>query len=258
MHDLSETKLTRLHQAREAYDAAAISLPSKQGVLWRQSWSTDAGSVRSGISENSEDMWYGSPTKNRWIERFAISLPYSDRNQRSSARTSNRALKPSPLRIHKHLVRGSLTVTPPRSRPPENEANHGFRQSQIPPLSAKPTDDTNPSTPPRPASPLSVTLLSSTTISPHGQTRLRFDRLLVEFADMLRGHKDAVERLILGVQDSQTSRHVKRLASFSADKEARAADLQRRIVKLRAIGWERERFRPERYQDLCETALAEL
>lgn len=75
---------------------------------------------------------------------------------------------------------------------------------------------------------------------------------------MLRGHQDAVDRLISSVQDSQANRHVKKLPSFSADKEARAADLKQRTVRLRASGWKRERFRPERYQDLCETALAEL
>ncbi|KAL9584065.1 MAG: hypothetical protein Q9212_002343 [Teloschistes hypoglaucus] len=121
-----------------------------------------------------------------------------------------------------------------------------------------PTDHTNPSTPSRPARTVSVALSSLPTTSPYSRTRLRYDRLTVEFADMLRGHQDAAERLISDVRDSQANRHVKRLASFSADKEARAADLPQRIIKLRASGWKRERFRPERYQDLCEAALAEL
>ncbi|KAL8864033.1 MAG: hypothetical protein Q9174_007485, partial [Haloplaca sp. 1 TL-2023] len=98
---------------------------------------------------------------------------------------------------------------------------------------------------------------SPTTSSPqnsHG----RYNRLLEDFATMLQGHIASVDNLVKDVQTVQANRHVKRLASFGADKEARSADLRERIVRLRASGWKRTRFRPEKYQDLCEVALAEL
>lgn len=50
----------------------------------------------------------------------------------------------------------------------------------------------------------------------------------------------------------------KRLASYGEDEAAKEADKQARMVTLKAAGWRRERFRPERYQDLCQRALEEL
>lgn len=75
---------------------------------------------------------------------------------------------------------------------------------------------------------------------------------------MLQDHRAVVENLISNVKDIQGNRCVTRLASFGEDQEARAADLRERIVRLRAKGWRRERFSPEKYQRICALALAEL
>lgn len=40
--------------------------------------------------------------------------------------------------------------------------------------------------------------------------------------------------------------------------ELRKAELKARIERLRETGWKRERFDAERYQKLCDRALAEL
>ncbi|KAK4195687.1 hypothetical protein QBC40DRAFT_18722 [Triangularia verruculosa] len=44
----------------------------------------------------------------------------------------------------------------------------------------------------------------------------------------------------------------------SAAEELRALDKQARIERLRKINWERERFDPRRYEELCEEVMAEL
>lgn len=81
---------------------------------------------------------------------------------------------------------------------------------------------------------------------------------MADFAKMVQDHIAAVEDLMTSVRDIQADRRIKRLASFGEDRETRAADLRERIVRLRAKGWRRERFAPERYQDFCAVALAEL
>lgn len=40
--------------------------------------------------------------------------------------------------------------------------------------------------------------------------------------------------------------------------ELRKAELKARVERLRETGWKKERFEAQRYQNLCEQALAEL
>lgn len=76
---------------------------------------------------------------------------------------------------------------------------------------------------------------------------------------MLAKHIRTIDSLVQATQEAQSVRHtIKRMTSYGDDEEARARDLKARIARLKAIGWRRERFAPERYQDLCEEALAEL
>lgn len=42
------------------------------------------------------------------------------------------------------------------------------------------------------------------------------------------------------------------------DEEQQIADIQARIARLRASGWQRKRFDPTRYRELCERALYEV
>ena len=76
---------------------------------------------------------------------------------------------------------------------------------------------------------------------------------------MLAKHIRIIDSLIKTTQEAQAVRQIiKKMASYGDDEEARARDLKARIARLKAAGWRRERFAPERYQDLCEEALAEL
>ncbi len=76
---------------------------------------------------------------------------------------------------------------------------------------------------------------------------------------MLSNHISTVDIAIQSTQDAQAMRYyAKGLAYDGEDEAAKEADLQARMVRLKAVGWRRERFRPERYQDLSQRALEDL
>lgn len=76
---------------------------------------------------------------------------------------------------------------------------------------------------------------------------------------MLENHTITINSLIESTQEIQAHRYsVKRLPSYGGDEAAKEADKRERIKRLREIGWKRERFQPEKYQELCAKALAEL
>lgn len=74
---------------------------------------------------------------------------------------------------------------------------------------------------------------------------------------MLQGHIDAVDRLIEATKQAQMVRQAVSIG-YDDGQDSPAVDRQTRIKELRARGWQRERFRPERYQELARRALSEL
>ena len=76
---------------------------------------------------------------------------------------------------------------------------------------------------------------------------------------MLAQHISIIDSLIGKAKVAQARGYAtKRLASYGEDEEAKAADRKARIATLRAQDWRKERFRPEKYQDLCASAMGEL
>lgn len=252
MHDLSDTKLTNLNQAREGYKAAATCLPAIEKPVWRESWIDDA---TSGKSDSTEIPWYQTPTKCRLTQQPKMSPSVFTGTETGSARSSVRALQPSPLRIRKYFNVDGFPITPPKNKCTVLVGDGFSPEKEHLPC---PPTDIDPYTSPPPSRPLSIALSASSHTSPLQQSRERYNRYLADFADLLQGHVVSIEDLISSVKNAQANRNVKRLASFGADREAWEADLRDRIVRLRASGWRWERFRPEKYQDLCEVALAEL
>ena len=256
MHDLSETKLATLQKARRHFEATANALPNAKTLASRDSWASAAGSAR---LDPTETQWFQTPTKTRiarisQLSQFSPFSPMSPSaltdNHIGSARSSYQALKPSPLRIRipKPFEPNCIPVTPPKLE----------RSKDGTPLVSPPSIGLRtPSRHSRQSS-TATAWWKSPHASPSQISHGRYNRLLEDFATMLQGHIASVDHLMKDVQTVQANRHIKRLASFSADKEARSADLRERIVKLKASRWKRTRFRPEKYQDLCEVALAEL
>lgn len=74
-------------------------------------------------------------------------------------------------------------------------------------------------------------------------------------------------RTILTCLQRQVARHLSfinedlassRTVPPPSNDELRALELQTRIERLRGKGWQRPRFNAQRYQTLCETAMADM
>lgn len=252
-HDLSDAKISSLIQAKESYKAAANALPVANNES-RLSWADDA---MFETPHSSGTPWFQSPIRSRIAKYQCASPTLASKFQFRPARASRESKEPCSLHIHKSLQINSFPITPPRSRPASSH-RADFRQS--PPQSP-------PQTPPSKArnsialssgSRLSVTFSASSFTWLHRRSTERYNDHVAQFSSMIQGHIASVENAISSVRDIQSSRQVKRLASFGANPEARAADLRARIARLKANGWMRKRFAPERYQELCAKALAEL
>ena len=82
---------------------------------------------------------------------------------------------------------------------------------------------------------------------------------------MLIAHIEVVEGLVQGTEEAQANRCAmtrSRSGWFGGGdeegEEARRMELRARVERGRKGGWRRERFAPERYQELCARALGEL
>ncbi|KAL9611541.1 MAG: hypothetical protein Q9167_003825 [Letrouitia subvulpina] len=244
MHHLSKAKIPTLFSGKEAYEAAATSLPKSH-----QACSTDRNNYEDSSSKDS----------------------CSSRSSNSSTRTRynpNRTGFPSsPSSVASST---SLTFTNPNAPQTSLLYIHDLQRSpaanpKTSPALPKSSRDTKPppkwqTTPPDSAADFSANDLSTPSDSwSYNRSNERYQQLLVDFADMLAAHITAISSLIESVSHIQATRDTtKRLASCGEDQEARAADRAVRIARLKAQGWRRERFAPERYQELCERAVEEI
>ncbi|KAI4229960.1 MAG: hypothetical protein L6R36_000469 [Xanthoria steineri] len=249
LHDLSDAKVASLIQSRESYKAAANSLPVANAS--RLSWEDD---VMFETPNSPGTPWFQSPIKSRIVKYQCASPTLASKFQFRPARASRESMEPSSLHIHKNLQINSFPITPPRSRPARSH-QADFRHS--PPQTPPPSKARN-SIVLSPGSRLSVTFSASSFTWLHQRSTERYNSHVAEFSSMLQWHIASVENAIASVRDIQSNRQVKRLASFGVNPEALAVDLRVRIARLKANGWERKRFAPERYQELCAKALAEL
>ena len=228
-HPLSNSKLQFLEQARCCYQTAALTLPAANWVLDpTDSYDDDSLSTRSSDSGASEVLDYYQPSPHS-------SSPHNDASSSSSINSSQdlSVRKPSPLRIRNSSTteeRDDCIVIPLFGEDPSTHR-------------------------PPPCSPLSKTASRWLQVC----SLERYNADLASFADMLSNHISSVEALIQSTSEAQRMRYfAKRLASYGEDQTAKAADLKARIARLKSSGWMRDRFRPERYQELCERALEEL
>lgn len=131
------------------------------------------------------------------------------------------------------------------------------------------TDTSSRPTTPTPSQPESITCSSPSSIASRDEIPqkllspyppLRIHKALpptthhTTFTTLLTTHLTTLTQTI---QTIQTQRHHP-TTSYHEDEEAKAADRKARIVRGRRSGWQRERFRPERYWRVCERALGEL
>jgi hypothetical protein len=149
----------------------------------------------------------------------------------------------------------SLTSTP--QTPPHSPKF----DEQVSPRSLTPTPVPIDQGTPRPSSPTPATFTMSTRTNTSvwmlDQAQRRFDALVAELAPMLERHIEAINMMIEDAVEAKTHRYVSTNVD-SGDEEKNRIARQVRIAKLKARGWKRERFNPQRYQELCAKALAEL
>lgn len=250
MHDLSTSKLYTLDQAKKYYLAAASSLPETDLDLGIDD---DRDSISSTISTSSGDSCESWSLPSPLIDNTPaqeISSPFS--LESTEASTFGIDLTPSPLRSKRTVIFGHKfpVVDSNIGPPPKQRARTPPQKPRLP--SIKLTTPTTPSTP-------SITFSDSTSTWLQSRMRERYNTNLLDFSEMLTNHISTISSLIQATKAAQSNRYkFKRLESYGEDVEARSADLKARIVRLKAIGWRRERFVPEKYQELCAMALVEL
>ncbi|KAI4217264.1 MAG: hypothetical protein LQ351_000573 [Letrouitia transgressa] len=241
MHHLSKAKIPTLCVSKEAYEAAADSLSKcHQGCSTDHQDDEDSSSKFSCSSASSD-----SSTRTNY-DPSKKGFPSSPSSAASSTSLiSIKSNAPSPLHIRDvpRSAAADLKTIPALQQSSYHTTPPPKWQTTPPDLST----DFSPSEFPTP---------SDTWL--YDQSSERYQQYLADFAEMLAAHITAISSLIESVSHIQATRDtVKRLASCGEDQEARAADLTVRIVRLKAQGWKRERFAPERYQELCERALEE-
>ena len=258
-HNLSPVKVSLLEQAKASYQAAASCLPHADvGREDHDQSDADTRSTCSTLSSDGSESWNGHSSKSRGSRQHhdpfidTSSPPSStDLTGFSQARTK---LRPSPLRIRKiPSFRDELTD----SGDDEPQPVSSCLRSQSPPPQQQP----RPSSTPQSSDSRPTSIAFSTSVDSWLQARSheRYNKCLAVFAEVIANHVSTVDVLIQKTRGVQSARYfTKRLASHGEDEETRAANLRFRIARLKASGWKMERFAPERYQDLCARALAEL
>ncbi|MCJ1391189.1 hypothetical protein MMC18_004051 [Xylographa bjoerkii] len=220
----------------------AIASPPSSMILPSPLWnSSPLDWVSASQASLANDPTFGSPLRKPSPLRVApIWLSSSQVSLANNPDFGSPLRKPAPLRVVKRV---SMLAAPP--------IEPGALQS--PPKTPLPNTSYELRTP------ATVTFSECTTTWLHDRATQRYNAHVVDFEQMLHNHVEVVDMLIRATAEVQADRHPdKTPTSSSNDDEARAADRGARIEKLKANGWKRERFRPERYQDLCARALAEL
>lgn len=142
----------------------------------------------------------------------------------------------------------------------------------LPPAQERKSTSSTPTPPPPPqSSPYTATNTFATTTKSWLQTRAqnRFNTNLLAFSEMVSNHIYSIDSLLTTVREAHANRYNK--ITNSKAHQARittafpgygvdeALDLKIRIHRLRENGWKiGGGFEPERYQRLCERALADL
>lgn len=253
-HSLSPVKIDLLEQAKVSYQAAASLLPQADvGHQYRTQSDPDTHSTCSTLSEERYDPWNDCP-------------PTSSGSSQCEELTTDTSL-PSSIDSHAFpqagtkLIPSSLRIRNVPSFRDELTDSGDDEQSLSPCIhSQSPPQKHRASTAAQSDSrPTSITFSASVDTWLQARSYERYNSCLAAFAEVIANHISTVDALIQKTRGVQSARYfTKRLASYGEDEETKAANLRFRIARLKAGGWKMERFAPERYQELCARALAEL
>lgn len=236
--DCTSPPYTPTHAPRRPLPATATmqSLTLASSASWR---SLSRNWVSSSQAALANDPAFGTPLQNQQPLQIArIWLSQSQVSFANDSTFGSPVRRPSPLRIMKSIL---------NAEPPVVES-----------LLATPLLTRTPKKALRISIPSTICFSASTTTWLHDRALQRYNTHSNDFHQMLYNHVKVVDTLIKSTSAIQANRHRNKLASRDNSDEARALDKRVRIEKLKAKGWKRERFMPERYQYLCARALAEL
>jgi len=233
---------------KASYEAAALSLPVSDRIAdLYPTRDNDSWDTHSTSSTESDILGYYQSSPISSSPRDDASLPSSVESIKFPSETIT--LKPYPLRIRKSTI-GVLAST--------IESTDGHDMHLLNQFPSTPPPAYRPATPPLPRpTPIRFNHPPAAWLRVCSYERYNADLAL--FAEMLTNHISTTENMIKTTREAQTMRNFSRkLMNYGDDEEDRAADLKARVARLKATGWRRERFRPDRYQELCERALEEL
>ena len=247
-HNLSPIKVHLLEQVKAAYQAAASSLPQADvGPEYHDHSDAETRSTCSTLSDEGFDSWTGRiPSQQKQSNPNTSSPSSIHSDEYFQAGTE---LRPSPLSIRKTTgFRDELT----ESRDDKHSVSPRIRPRTPPQQRCEPTAQLDSRS-------SSITFSASVDSWLRVRSYERYNKRLAAFAEVIASHISTVDLLIQKTKEVQSARYfTKRLASSGENEELRAANLRFRIARLKASGWKMERFAPERYQELCARALAEM
>lgn len=247
-HNLSPVKVHLLEQVKASYQAAASSLPQADfGPEYHDQSDADTRSTCSTLSDEGSGCWTDRVSSQHEHPNPDTSSPSSLHSDESPQACTE--LRPSPLSIRKtSTFRDKFT----ESGDDEHSVSPRMRPQTPPEQRCASTAQSESRT-------TSITFSTSVDSWLQARSYERYNKRLAAFAEVIAEHISTVDLLIQKTQAVQSARYfTKRLASSGEDEELRAANLRFRIARLKASGWKMERFAPERYQELCARALAEL
>lgn len=261
MHDMSMAKIEKLQHAKSCFERAILSLPQPD-VRYNinEPCSTDSGSENddtASLDDSVSSVGSHQPTA-------VVKMSLKDPAEQPSPSPGSR--KPLPLQICTAIQNGNSSFnekraffeaklaasnsTPSRMASPKSPAVEEAVLSATPALDRSPPNYNKPLPSPE-----------SDTTGICSPAQERYNEQLHEFAQMLQMHISSVDRLVATTREAQATgrrRLIKERKDQSGIDDENAMDLRTRIIRLKAKGWVRDRFIPEKYQKLCERALAEL
>ena len=261
MHDMSMAKIQKLQHTKSCFERAISSLPQPDIRLnINDPCSTDSGSENDDTASLDDSVSsVGSP------QPIAV-VKSSSKDPAEQPSPSPGSRKPLPLQICRAIQNGSSSFNEKRAffeakLAASNGAPSRIASPKSPTveeavLTADPALDCPP---PNYNKPLPSPGTDTTGI--YSPAQERYNEQLHEFAQMLEMHSSSVDRLIATTREAQATgrrRLIKERKDESSMDDENAMELRTRIIRLKAKGWVRELFIPEKYQKLCERALAEL
>lgn len=262
-------RTTLLQQARTNFEQAASLISAAENSVLKQAWRSSGTFSSSGSSCHSPTSSISSSIDSRaWTPESRMSSPTSSvfsqedlANNTESANPTKRTKKVSFSVPHEEFDFG---FSEPMVRPdsPTLGMDFGYfpaantRQEEVPQVPASKYQEVE--------LPLPInTEIQQFENCEEDDDTLNITKSIDRFRDQLHELREQLERHSANLDQQLEAMATEppkspTRGSGVGKEELRALDRQARIERLRKDGWQRKRFDTQRYEELCETVLAEL